>query len=277
MGACTAYFLSKKGLSVTIVEQSSVASAASGKAGGFLASDWSDSSPLGPLSRASFRLHQELAEELDGMETYGYRPLQTLTLNVQEPDSDEVKHLPHAATASSLIPPWIDGDATVLSASTLGSTATTAQVHPLLFTRALVSAAMERWGARLLIGKLDKVSVGTGTSKVSSVVIDGGTSVSADIVVLAMGPWSSRDAILSSLTTRISGVKAHSVVLRPRHSTDAISPHALFLKYRTRDGKSLDPEVYPRPSGEVYICGMSEEENVDVPESGRPFVHPSHG
>jgi len=41
-----------------------VAKAASGKAGGFLELDWNDGSPVGPLSRLSFRLHAELAETL---------------------------------------------------------------------------------------------------------------------------------------------------------------------------------------------------------------------
>ncbi|KAK9949020.1 hypothetical protein M0R45_004568 [Rubus argutus] len=37
IGVCTAYFLAKNGAVVTLVEKSSVACAASGKAGGFLA------------------------------------------------------------------------------------------------------------------------------------------------------------------------------------------------------------------------------------------------
>ena len=43
-----------------------------GKAGGFLARDWNDNSPLGPLSRHSFILHQELAERF-GADVVGYR------------------------------------------------------------------------------------------------------------------------------------------------------------------------------------------------------------
>ena len=37
IGACTAYFLSRRGIDVTVVERTAVAAAASGKAGGFLA------------------------------------------------------------------------------------------------------------------------------------------------------------------------------------------------------------------------------------------------
>ena len=35
IGACTAYFLSLRGIDVTVVERTEVAAAASGKAGGF--------------------------------------------------------------------------------------------------------------------------------------------------------------------------------------------------------------------------------------------------
>jgi len=40
IGACTAYFLARRGIDVVVVERTEVAAAASGKAGGFLALDW---------------------------------------------------------------------------------------------------------------------------------------------------------------------------------------------------------------------------------------------
>jgi glycine/D-amino acid oxidase-like deaminating enzyme len=53
IGACTAYFLSRRGIEVTVVERTEVADAASGKAGGFLALDWCTGSPLDALARRS--------------------------------------------------------------------------------------------------------------------------------------------------------------------------------------------------------------------------------
>src|SRR5689334_24230136 len=64
IGACTAYFLSCRGVDVTVVERTDVACAASGKAGGFLALDWCDGSPLDALARRSFALHAELASDV---------------------------------------------------------------------------------------------------------------------------------------------------------------------------------------------------------------------
>jgi hypothetical protein len=47
----------------------------------------------------------------------------------------------------------------------------------------------------------------------------------------------------------VSGLKAHSIVLRPGNP-DKITPHCLFLSYQPEPGaKMLDPEVYPRPTG----------------------------
>lgn len=52
-----------------------------GKAGGFLALDWNDSSPVGPLSRKSFALHAQLAERF-GADNIGYRRTHTLQVRL---------------------------------------------------------------------------------------------------------------------------------------------------------------------------------------------------
>src|SRR4051812_47994052 len=78
IGACTAYLLSPRGIGVVVVERTGVACAASGKAGGFIALDWCDGSPLGPLARRSFALHAELAARFPG--AWDYRRLDTLSV-----------------------------------------------------------------------------------------------------------------------------------------------------------------------------------------------------
>src|SRR2546428_7162497 len=82
VGASVAYFLALRGVAVTVVERSGVACAASGKSGGFLALDWCDGSELGPLARASFALHAELARQL--RTDYGYRRMDTFMLAARE-------------------------------------------------------------------------------------------------------------------------------------------------------------------------------------------------
>ncbi|KAG6492335.1 hypothetical protein ZIOFF_047292 [Zingiber officinale] len=261
IGVCTAYFLATKGAArVTVVEKSSVACAASGKAGGFLALDWCDGSPLGVLARASFHLHRSLATALDGPANYGYRPLDTLSLTLL-PSSSSASD----AAPSPSFPRWVDGPQ-ARQPRTIGTTETTAQVHPQLFTRTLMSVAASKHGVEVVIGEVERVEVEDG--RVAGVKLKGGDGrvIPADTVVLALGPWSNRSPIVSSLFN-VSGLKAHSIILRPK-VPDAITPHALFLNYQPAPGsKTLDPEVYPRPTGEVYICGMSKEAEVpDDPE-----------
>ncbi|KAH9624298.1 hypothetical protein KSS87_003869 [Heliosperma pusillum] len=251
IGVCTAYYLSKLGATVTVIEQSSIACAASGKAGGFLALDWCDNGPVSSLARVSFNLHRSLSSLLDGPSSYGYRPLTTLSVIVNE--STPIKPGPRG-----VLPDWVDGSAQ--EGKQIGSDQSTAQVHPGLFTRRLMSEALEKYGAEVVIGKVEVVEVSR-DGRVESVVLEDGRVVEADSVVLALGPWSSKMVMLSSLF-RVYGMKAHSIVLEPKEP-GLISPHALFLSYFPSPGsRPLDPEVYPRPTGEVYICGISSTEEV---------------
>lgn len=224
-----------------------MACAASGKAGGFLALDWCDGGPLSSLARASFNLHRSLAEELNGPDNYGYRALTTLSLTVTE--SQQTGSKP-SNKANSLIPSWVDGPAR--SPTTIGSTQTTAQVHPQLFTKTLLNKAVNDYGLEVVIGKVERVGVGEG-GRVESVMIEGGRVVESDAVVLALGPWSGKFELLASMF-RVSGLKAHSIILEPKEA-DAITPHALFLSYypaQGEGGQPMDPEVYPRPTGNFF-------------------------
>jgi glycine/D-amino acid oxidase-like deaminating enzyme len=248
VGAAVAYFLARRGVPVTIVERSGVACAASGKSGGFLALDWCDGSPLEALARASFALHAELATGL-GID-YGYRRVDTFMLGARERGA-----MPggHRLTA----PAWIDGSGIVRAA--LGSTATTAQVHPGRFTAALVAAAQAR-GCALRSGLVEAV-VREGAGAVRGVKV-GGETVEGDAVVLAMGPWTGRVGRLP--LPRIGGLKGYSVTL----AAPDVPAHALFVDYRTAEGRHLEPEIFPRPDGEVYVCGMADPAPLpDSPEA----------
>ncbi|KAH7845265.1 hypothetical protein Vadar_000153 [Vaccinium darrowii] len=259
IGVCTAYFLSKKGATVTLIEKSSIACAASGKSGGFLALDWCDGGPLSSLARASFNLHRSLAKDLDGPHSYGYRPLTTLSLSITESQQPQIQN------PKPPLPSWVDGPAK--SARVIGTTETTAQLQPELFTKTVLAKAVEEYGVEVVKGKVEAVEVEG--ERVKGVVVEGGRRIGGDAVVLALGPWSGKLGLLSSIF-RVYGLKAHSVVLEPKEP-GAISAHALFLSYiPVGGGKVMDPEVYPRPTGEVYVCGMSAE--VEVPDDPEQVV-----
>ena len=236
VGASVAYFLARRGVRVTLVERSAVASAASGKSGGFLALDWCDGSPVGPLARASFALHAELARELGT--DYGYRRVETFMLAARERGPRPGDHRVPA-------PAWLDAEGTVVE--TLGSVETTAQVDPARFTRALVEAARVR-GATLRLGVVEGVLRRDG--RASGVAVDGAV-LEADAVVLALGPWT---GAVSLPLPRVYGLKGHSVTL----AVDGVPAQALFVDYRLADGRRIEPEIFPRPGGEVYVCGMAD-------------------
>jgi glycine/D-amino acid oxidase-like deaminating enzyme len=245
VGASVAYFLARRGVGVTVIDRSGVACAASGKSGGFLALDWCDGSPLGPLARASFALHAELARTLGA--DYGYRRLDTFMLRARERGTPAGGHRVPAPT-------WLDGAGVVTAA--LGSTATTAQVTPARFTAALLDAA-QALGAKLCIGAVEAVARREGA--VCGVTVRGGEAIAGDAVVVAMGPWTGRGVGLA--IPRVHGLKGHSVTLAGAD----VPAHALFVDYRTADGLALEPEIFPRPDGEVYVCGMADP--APLPES----------
>jgi glycine/D-amino acid oxidase-like deaminating enzyme len=244
VGASVAYFLTRRGIAVTVVERTAVACAASGKSGGFLALDWCDGTPIEPLARASFALHATLAKEI--ARDWGYRRMDTFMLAAREKGAPADSHRVPA-------PGWIDGPAVV--AGTLGSPETTAQVHPAQLTAALVDEAQAR-GATLRIGAAERVVSRDGA--VSGIVVDG-QGLEADAVVLAAGPWTGRIGGLR--LPRVSGLKGYSVTL----DAPGVPAHALFMDYRLADGRALEPEIIPRPDGTVYVCGMADRQ--PLPES----------
>lgn len=70
-----------------------------GKAGGFLALDWTDD-----LARTSYGLHQELAETLDA--DIGYRPVQSLAVAA----TGSGRSSSSTKQRSSKFPGWLDGN-----------------------------------------------------------------------------------------------------------------------------------------------------------------------
>jgi glycine/D-amino acid oxidase-like deaminating enzyme len=244
IGASSAYFLAETGAKVTVVERTGVACAASGKSGGFLALDWCDGTPLMRLARRSFELHAQLADLLKG--DWGYRRLTTYG---GECLSRGVRGAGPGAGA------WLSEE--VRAARRLGSTATTAQVHPGRFTAGMMRAAQER-GAVLREGRVTGIPRRS-DGRIRGVEVDG-EELQADIAVLAMGPWSILASEWLSLPP-VFGLKGHSLVL---DTGGAVPPEALFLDYQEPDGSRLSSEVFPRPDGTTYVCAISSESPLPV-------------
>ncbi|KAK9811445.1 hypothetical protein WJX72_004001 [[Myrmecia] bisecta] len=162
---------------------------------------------------------------------------------------------PRKAPIAHNAPSWLDGNIAGYRELATVNDDTTAQVHPHKLTSALMAAATQL-GAGLRIGCVQGLEVSE-DGRVQGVRVDGDV-IPADVVVVAMGPWSSQAARWFSRPVPVTGQRYHSIVLKP---SLPISAHCLFLSYRSKSGQVKDPEVYPRPDGTVYVCG----------EAGRPM------
>ena len=234
IGACTAYFLSRRGVDVTVVERTEVAAAASGKAGGFLARDWCDT-PLDALARRSFQLHAALPHEIAG--DWAYQRMTAYSGTVVS-DRDYRRNL-------SAKLDWLSER--VVITSRLGTPDTTAIVHPRKFTSAIMSAA-QRNGAQLRPGQVTGITRIADGSSLRSVEVDG-RGVEADAVVVAMGPWSLLAANWTALPA-VFGQRSPSVVYDT--GTD-VPPEALFLDCHQEDGSVSTVEVFPRADGSTHV------------------------
>jgi glycine/D-amino acid oxidase-like deaminating enzyme len=242
IGTSIAYHLAARGAAVAVLERKAVACAASGKSGGFLALDWCDGTPLMALARRSFALHAELAGSLEG--DWGYRRVTTY--------AGGVGRSPGLTLGAE--PGWISPDVAI--AGQIGSTATTAQVHPAAFTIGMMRAAEAR-GAEVLLGETEGLLRRDGD--IVGVLFDGDV-LEADAVVIAMGPWSILAAKWLPLPP-VFGLKGHSLVFQ---TGATIPPEALFLEYAEPDGSMLSPEVFPRADGTTYVCGISSESYLPI-------------
>ena len=247
IGASIAYFLSRRGVEATVIEGTGLACAASGKSGGFLALDWCDGTPLEPLARRSFALHAQLAQELGS--DWGYRRLTTYG-----GFAGNRHHARHRGNSRDI--DWLSAGVRV--DQRLGSTDTTAQIHPRAFVGAIMQAAQAQ-GAELRLGRVTGILRQGNTGKVMGVEVDGET-VEGDAVVIAMGPWSILAAKWLPLPA-VFGLKGHSLVF---DTGTRLSADALFIEYREASGAIQSPELFPRTDGTTYICAISSDSPLPV-------------
>lgn len=232
---------------ITILEASGIASGASGKAGGLLALDWHGVATAS-LAELSYQLHKELAAEHEGRRKWGYRELTTMEVELDATKNGPVKRVKE-------LPEWID-EKKVNKIKVLGTTDTTAQVHPERFTQTICALAQEK-GVQVRLGSATKINVHEATNQVKSVSFfaqdhpDHIEEIPADIVVATAGPWTTNILPFIPMASR----RAHSITIK---TPQPLSAHAIFTNLRSSDGKTSEPEIYIR-SDEIYICGEGDD------------------
>lgn len=253
IGVALAYYLSElspensKSVKVKLVERESVACHSSGKAGGFLALDWNDHSPVCSLSRLSYKLHEDLNKCLSE-EDLGYRQLSTFAIEAGGETSQKRKK-----AAQSYM------DVNISKSKPLGTKSTTAQVNPYRLTHALMKAAIAN-GVEFVKGEVIGMTFDEASSKqLRQVELRGGSHLKADKAVIAMGAWSNVLAPSFPLCPnypQIQGSKAHSIVLQAE-----LPAEAMFTEFIDEMGNISEPEIYPRDDGTVYVCGEGDEDD----------------
>ncbi|KAH9856205.1 FAD dependent oxidoreductase [Lenzites betulinus] len=292
IGCTTAYYLAthpkftRNSTSITLIEasQHGVAQGASGKAGGLVAK-WAYPKEL---VNVSFPEHVRLAQEHDGAARWGWRFVNCGSWEgrgepvVEESDSgvgaggrrkslektlglDEGPHDATKTRATTGLPEdlnWVE-PALTEAYSPMAPAGATAQVHPYLFTTSMLELAQAR-GVTLVQGKATKIDVDKRTKQVRGVNYTTGTDSEththpATHVILAAGAWSPK--IVPALP--IVGTRAHSITIRPRPGAH-IAPYVLFTEIALQgaSGGIVSPEIYARPTDEVYCCGPGDDSRV---------------
>jgi len=154
--------------------------------------------------------------------------------------------------------PWLDGE---LADSQWMDKTGGAQVAPYELCTKLMDAAVAS-GATLQIGKVEGVekvaSSGEDDGLIKAVKVDG-ELVPCKAFVCTMGPWAALAQDWLDIPVPMTGIKSTSIVFKD--TSREVEPFALFCGEDHRYGTHL--EVYPRNSGEVYLCGIGGSEYVE--------------
>ena len=253
VGTSIAYFLALRDVPVTLVDPNGIAPAASGKAGGFLAKDWRDGTPLEEMHRLGFRLHEELAnsKDLGGPSTVDYRRLSCAAVAV---DENAIVKKPPSKKLQGV--EWVDKG--VIGTVPMGDEETIAQVHPRKFCQALWEATTKKVDSKLHQGRIVNAVVDENES-MKAVELEDGEVLPADALVIACGPWTheANNWFDKPRIPLITGVKCHSILVK----SPKVLSQAVFFQSDGSLGDG-DLEVYPRPDGDCYVNGFPDEMTV---------------
>uniref|UniRef100_A0A7S2E0X3 FAD dependent oxidoreductase domain-containing protein n=1 Tax=Helicotheca tamesis TaxID=374047 RepID=A0A7S2E0X3_9STRA len=278
IGNSVAYYLAKQnGVPVTLIDPVGIAPAASGSAGGLLAKDWRDGTTQEQLHRRGFALHEELAKELDGGTT-DYRRLNCAAVYVKgyEEHSNRNNDKNESPSLRRKYPGVEWADKNVLGMEPMGDESTIAQVHPKKLCEAMWNYSESAVGSVLKKGRVVEAIVKD--DSVQGVKLEDGEIVDADALVVACGPWtdearhwfSKHKGSLpehhdgddgNAILPRVFGLKCHSYLVKPK--SGKVYSQGVFFQ-----GFGDEVEVYPRPDGDVYVNGCTDDDIIVTERPG---------
>ncbi|TKA77860.1 hypothetical protein B0A55_05153 [Friedmanniomyces simplex] len=280
IGCATAYYLSRSGNTkpdtIHLVEASpELFASASGKAAGFLASDWFGP-PTASLGALSFRLHKELADAYDGQNVWGYSRSTGTSLAegrqkrgakggdwLSDGGSRAETAGRHEFVGDNVGPAWLtrrQGD----KVETIGENDSVAQVDPLRLSKFLLKDSLRK-GVRLH-HPVRAVRVSTNEAgEMSAVRVRHQNGAEYKIpctrLLIAAGAWSQRvfETLMPSSTVKlpINHLAGYSIVVKsPRWSREHETGgcHAVFTTMQS----GFSPEVFSRIGGEIYVAGLND-------------------
>ena len=222
IGGSAAYFLSKAGLKVIVVERDSIGAHASGFAPGIL-------NPLGespeymetrlPLSVKSYQMHKELAERLPteaGID-YHFRQSDMLMLAFTQAEAKELKERVDRLRRQEFNIRWLDrGDVHLIESRVSDEIEgaayleDVAEVDSYGYVLALVQAA-EKHGAEIRCGQFTGLK--SKGSRVTAIQLASG-EIACDYAVLAMGPWTGMASSSLGISVPVGPQKGETVRIK---------------------------------------------------------------
>lgn len=260
IGTMSSYLLSKRGLSVSIVDADAPGSHASGLAFGGLdpLHGMGLPEPLLDFSLHCFRRHQEMARELYDATGIDHR-FQTRDRLYLAFDEDDVRqydaNLSWMKDVSMFDIGWVDGDTTrrlepKVNPACIGAMYQQGAASVDAYNLTLAAArAAESLGAELAPQRATGIEGHGG--RVNAVTYDGG-KVEAGAVIVAMGPWSQLIADWCDTELPVQPLKGQ--ILRLRYDGPAFD---VALNYR---GNYVDT----KPDGLAWTGSTEEEAGFDA-------------
>jgi glycine/D-amino acid oxidase-like deaminating enzyme len=194
--------------------------------------------PTIQLHTKGFDLIEKVAKDL---EISSYRKIPTLSVSHRKNNKKQNE-------AS-----WLDKKA---SSSLLDDGESTAQICPYEITTKMLDFAIQSGYAELMIGNAQGII--TENSKINGVKVNN-SIISCSNVCICMGPWSGvRIYDWFQISIPMDGIKSTSLVYNINEIKT--EPYACFCD---DDEFGTHLELYPRPNGDLYICGIGGSDYVN--------------